>query len=453
MKKYRLEVSGMTCASCEIILERKIKQIVGVVRVKAMRDGGRIIVESKQDITDDQFHSVINDGTYQLVNVDGRKFHVSAKNDERTLSDWIVGVTLLIVGYAIYLFIRERTAIEQFMNIQEGMGLGVIFGLGVIASLSTCIAVTGGLVLGVSAAHARRNGTTKGIAKFVPHIYFNMGRVASYTLLGGVIGGLGSLFTISPFGQGIITLIAGGMLILLGGYITGIFRMTLSVSLLPKKITHAIHDMTERGTGITAAMLGALTFFLPCGFTQALQLFVVSRGDALQGGLIMGVFALGTTPVLFGLGSVTNVVKGEVKKHLLTMAGLITILFGIGALMNAGPLLGIAMPSLSSPQAYENTENVAQLRNGKQYIEMTIDYIDYSPHQFVVQKGVPVEWKINSTNAAGCMTSLVSSGLGINQYLGRGVTTVRFTPTRVGNFPFSCSMGMGTYGAKIQVIE
>ncbi len=453
MKQYKLEVSGMTCGSCEVILERKIKQIRGVGRVHAVRGRGEITVTSHQDITDDQFRDAISDGTYSLVSVNGKRFHVTTKSDGRTLSDWIIGITLLIAGYALYLFLREKTAIEQFMNIQEGMGLGVVFGLGVVASVSTCIAVTGGLVLGVSAAHARRNGTTQGIAKFVPHIYFNMGRVASYTLLGAVIGGLGSLFTISPFGQGIITLIAGGMLILLGGYITGIFRMTPSVKILPKKITHAIHDMTERGTGITAAILGAITFFLPCGFTQALQLFVVSRGDALQGGLIMGVFALGTTPVLFGLGSVTNVVKGEVKKHLLTMAGLVTILFGIGALMNARPLLGIQMPSLRSSEVYENGQNVAEVRNGKQYIEMTIDYIEYRPHQFVVQKGVPVEWKIDATNAAGCMTSLVSSGLGVNQYLGRGVTTVRFTPTRVGNFPFSCSMGMGTYGAKIQVIE
>ena len=50
-----------------------------------------------------------------------------------------------------------------------------------------------------------------------------------------------------------------------------------------------------------AAVLGVATFFLPCGFTQAVQVYALSTGSPLTAGAIMAVFAIGTAPGLLAL--------------------------------------------------------------------------------------------------------------------------------------------------------
>ena len=45
-------------------------------------------------------------------------------------------------------------------------------------------------------------------------------------------------------------------------------------------------------------LLGALTFFLPCGITQSMQVAALASGSPVTGALIMGMFALGTLPML-----------------------------------------------------------------------------------------------------------------------------------------------------------
>ena len=53
---------------------------------------------------------------------------------------------------------------------------------------------------------------------------------------------------------------------------------------------------------IRTALVGAATFFLPCGFTQAVQIYAISTANPLTAGLVMATFAVGTTPGLLALG-------------------------------------------------------------------------------------------------------------------------------------------------------
>jgi len=62
-----------------------------------------------------------------------------------------------------------------------------------------------------------------------------------------------------------------------------------------------------------ASVVGALTFLLPCGFTQSMQLLALQSGSMWQGMLIMTAFALGTLPVLFGLGMGTKYIKDKIS--------------------------------------------------------------------------------------------------------------------------------------------
>ena len=161
------------------------------------------------------------------------------------------------------------------------MSYGLAFVIGLVASVSSCIAVTGGLLVAVAAKYNAANANLTDLERLKPHLYFNAGRLVSYALLGGAVGALGSALTLSPAATGVLTLVASAVMIVLGLQMLGLFpSLGRFVPTLPKSLTHRIHGFAERDTKQAAFLLGGLTFFLPCGFTQALQLYVLAKGDS-----------------------------------------------------------------------------------------------------------------------------------------------------------------------------
>jgi plastocyanin domain-containing protein len=89
----------------------------------------------------------------------------------------------------------------------------------------------------------------------------------------------------------------------------------------------------------------------------------------------------------------------------------------------------------------------------KQIVVMRIEDLDYIPHQFTVKQGIPVEWRIDASEAAACGRFLIAPGLGIRRVLSdRSTTTISFVPRQVGEFRFNCGMGMMTPGSKFIVV-
>ncbi len=454
-KTIELEITGMTCQSCEVLLERKLKAIEGVQKATVRHSAGTARIRANRDIPKEELQSVINDGHYQVASVNGDQIRADVAHKRLTPQEYVEIAVMALFVIGLYSFLSKNQIVPEFARIGDGMTLGVVFLVGIVASLSTCLAVTGGLVVAVTARHAQRHAAQSLEHRLKPQLFFNAGRIVGYAALGAVLGGVGSALALSPVMSGLISLLAGIAMVVLGTQILGIFPGLQRLKIpLPKGIAHKVHDLSESDSPWAPGLLGAGTFFLPCGFTQALQLFVLSNGGVLEGALIMGTFALGTAPVLFGLGVVSGFGSGGFRIYLLRIAGIVAVLFGVITVQSGLTLTGLSAAltsSVTSPAAQQGV--LAPVEDGVQVLRMAIDGIDYVPHQFTVQKGVPVAWEIDATKAAGCMTSLLSRGLGINEYLGNGVRTIRFTPTKTGTFPFSCSMGMGTYGAAIIVIE
>ena len=78
------------------------------------------------------------------------------------------------------------------------MSYGLVFLIGLVASVSSCLAVTGGLLVALAAKYNEANPYLTDRQRLIPPIYFNLGRIVSYTLLGGTIGALGAVLTLSP---------------------------------------------------------------------------------------------------------------------------------------------------------------------------------------------------------------------------------------------------------------
>ena len=187
------------------------------------------------------------------------------------------------------------------------------FLVGLVAASSSCIAVTGGLLLSAAAKFNERYPAAGRVARLRPVMLFIAGRVAGYTILGGLLGVVGALLTPSPLVTALITIAAAVFMLIMGLDILGIAPgwMKSLLPRLPKWLSHRIMDAEHHDHPLASFGLGAATFFLPCGFTQALQLYALTAGSFTTGAMTMLAFALGTAPALVALGLASSSLKGK----------------------------------------------------------------------------------------------------------------------------------------------
>lgn len=456
LKKLKLKIHGMHCASCEVLIERNFKKIDGVEKVSVNQADGKAKVYCSRVPNLQAFQQAVGPNGY-AVSPWGEEASINSNSIEEKPNYGELGLIFLIV-MIVYLMLREMKLIPD-IDISQNMSLGFIFLIGLVAATSTCIAVTGGLLLAMAGKYSEQNPGLTGWQKFKPNIYFNTGRVVSYTVLGGVVGALGSVITLSPKVNGFITLLAASVMLILGLQMLKLFPwLTRLQPKMPKFLGHKVHDLASPQSKAGPFVLGASTFFLPCGFTQALQLYVLSRGSWQLGALTMLVFSLGTLPALLSLSAISSFAKGVFQSYFLKFAGVVVVLLGLFNIQNGLNLAGfnvnvsaIFQGNTLSAQAAGQT---APIVNGKQIVKMSVDGLSYTPSQFTVVAGVPVEFQVDGRNAQGCAQVIMLPTLGITEYLPKdSVKTIEFTPQEAGEIPFRCTMGMTTFGSKFTVIS
>lgn len=458
MKVIKLKIKGMHCSSCEVLIEQNFKKISGVEKVSVNSANGKAVVYASKTPTLLEFQDAINENgytvSYQNETCEELGLISKSKKDEHLETG-----AIFVVMTIMYLFLKQADLIPIGFGVSQNMSYGFIFLIGLVAAVSSCIAVTGGLLLAVAAKYNEKHAELQGIGKFKPHLYFNIGRIFSYTLLGGLVGLLGSTLTISPRINGILVILVSVVMIMLGFQLLKIFPSLRFVQLkMPKFLAHKIHNFANKDGKIAPFFLGTLTFFLPCGFTQALQLYVLSTGDFVTGALTMLTFSLGTLPALLSLSAISSFSRGVFQQYFLKFAGVLVILLGIFNINNGLVLTGVNVKLVSALQseAVGNEEGDGGVKtiNGKQIVEMKVEGLTYSPSQFTVKKDIPVEWQIDGSGASGCAQVIIIPELGITKYLSSTeITTISFTPQETGAIPFSCSMGMTTRGASFIVVE
>ena len=454
MNKTKIDIKGMHCNSCEILIEDELLKIPSVKKAVVSQKNGcaEIFYEGRLDPNDVSF-AVREAGSEYSLGKEQRQFFSHSPQDYFELIVTIAGVfALFFLAQALGVFEIGAKTGNDFNS------LPVVFLIGLTAGVSTCMAIVGGLVLGASARFAEKHPTATTLQKFKPHLFFNLGRIVSYTILGGLIGYMGSFLQLSTSVLGLLTIAVGFVMLLLGVQLTEIipglnrFKFTL-----PKQISRLFgikQKSQQEYSHKNSAAMGALTFFLPCGFTQAMQLYAISTGSPVAGALTMGVFALGTAPGLLGIGGLTSVVKGAFARHFFRFAGVIVVLLSLFNISNGLNLTGNPINSVLSyanaAGTKSNDPNV-QIKDGYQIVNMTQDATGYNPNTFTIQKGIPVKWVINSTDPFTCASSVIASQIGVRKQLSSGENIIEFTPNETGTISFSCSMGM--YTGSFTVVE
>ena len=307
----------------------------------------------------------------------------------------------------------------------------------------SCIAVQGGLLTSAVANIENKKDNRVAVSVFL------VSKILSYTLLGFILGLIGSQLVLTPKVSAIFQIVIGLFLLATAGRILNLHPFFRYFVIQPPRFVYKfIKNQTKGKTLFAPIILGALTILMPCGITQAMMIVALGTASSIQSALIMFAFILGTSPVFFALGlSITKLIKYRAFNYI---SALVITFFAVIALNGAAGLWGSShtlQNFWSVISGGTNTQIVRSANIAAGYQEATI-YVDnngYRSDTTTLKAGVPVRLKLITNNVFSCSRSFVIPSFNISKILpSSGEEIVEFTPNKPGRLAYSCSMGMYT---------
>jgi len=209
---------------------------------------------------------------------------------------------------------------------------------GFLGSLGHCLGMCGPLVMMVGVRFKAQE------ASALPnHFLYHGARISVYSLLGAIVGGVGSLLGLrSGLSSlaGAISLLLGLGIILFGlgylGYLP-LGRVEGAGLWLNRWMTRAL----KQGGTTGLIGLGLTNGLLPCGLVYSALLIAASSGGALTGALGMFLFGISTLPALLVLGVGAGALSVHTRQTLARVAGLLILVVGLQLTLRGLAGLGI----------------------------------------------------------------------------------------------------------------
>lgn len=422
IKRKKIKVYDMTCTSCEGRIERNLKKLDGVSNVIASYANQEVMVE---------FDTVLCDVNKIKESIKAAGYSVESGNNTKIIGILVVVAAIMLLG---------NTTGGFDMNAKlNGASYFVLFVVGMLTSIH-CVGMCGGIMLSQSISKEK----TSKLQAIRPALSYNAGRVVSYTILGGIVGALGSVLSLSLTMKAGLQIFAGIFMIVMGLNMAG-FSLFRKFNI---KLPWSYCSIKKKPK--TPFLVGLLNGLMPCGPLQTMQLYALGTGSATKGALSMFLFSLGTVPLMLTFGAISGLLgKGHAKK-ILKLSGFLVVLLGFIMGSRGLALAGVGLPtinplgrSLTASTASGAKSNIgkATMKNGVQEITMTVNGSGFTPNAFYVKKNVPVKWIIKGNALNSCNSTVVVPSLNIQKALNQGENVIEFTPNDK-DINFSCGMGM-----------
>jgi sulfite exporter TauE/SafE/copper chaperone CopZ/plastocyanin domain-containing protein len=449
MKTAMIRIGGMSCINCQNRIEKKLRSTVGVENASvSFSDGTAAITYNASVVTIKEITEAIEKLDYQVL---GGKPKIDAPH--------IAGTVIIIVSlYVLLQGLGISTITSAFPLAEAGMGYGMLFVIGLVTSVH-CVAMCGGINLSqcIPQMAAKPKGGRRWEA-LLPSILYNGGRVISYTVVGIIVGALGSAITVSGRFQGAVQLAAGVFMVIMGVNMLGIFQGSIGTTLrrfnlhMPKIFAKKIDE--QKAGNKNPLFIGLLNGLMPCGPLQAMQLYALSTGSPVAGGISMFLFSMGTVPLMFGIGTLSSILSKNFTMRVMKIGSVLVTVLGMIMFTNGWNLTGINFNPVDSiiaafnPFASSNGGAAGTgtfepvIENGYQIVNSSLSGGRYPA--ITVQQGIPVKWTIDAPQGSinGCNNRMIIREYKIEYGFKPGENVIEFTPEKTGRFPYSCWMGM-----------
>jgi sulfite exporter TauE/SafE len=318
-----------------------------------------------------------------------------------------------------------------------------------------CVMMCGNMVLSYAV-----KGNEEGplFRRMMPHFAYHGAKIVSYTLVGLLLGSIGSFITQDT--RSWVSVVAGGYMILLGLNMTGKFPALANLTPRPPRILiNALMKLRKKSdadaasgeASLTTPMtFGLMTGLMPCGPLQAAQIAAAGAGSTFAGGMGMLGFGLGTMPLMLGYGAVASYLSGRFKRYMAVAAAILIIGLGVVMMNRGATALGspITFNSLkqsvvsSGPSAVDESQFTVG-SDGVVEIPLVIENTRYQPSTLVVPKNKPVRLLVDRRESGACSEQLLIPNLGIQVALKPdGITAIDLPASEAGSFQMTCQMGM-----------
>jgi sulfite exporter TauE/SafE/copper chaperone CopZ len=467
LNSISFRIGGMTCINCQNRIEKKLKSTVGVEdAVVNFSAGTAEVTYNTSALTFNEIKAAIEQMDYKVLDD-----KAGAGGTGNSASELIGTLVIILALYMLLRGLGLGALTSAFPLAEAGMGYGMLFVIGLITSVH-CAAMCGGINLSQCIPSAAAAVTPPPRPEnrrtlLLPAILYNAGRVISYTTVGIIVGALGSAITVSGRFRGAVQLAAGVFMVIMGINMLGFFPALRRFNIhLPKFFARKID---EQKTGHKNPLfIGLLNGLMPCGPLQAMQLYALSTGSPIAGGISMFLFSMGTVPLMFGIGALSSMLSKRFTAGVTKAGAILVTVMGLTMFSYGFSLSGFSLDSVGKAAAAINpfvtkagrrgNEVSApaaavsfQIENGAQIVNSTLSGGRYPA--ITVQQGIPVRWTINAPAGSinGCNNRMIIREYGIEHRFTPGENLIEFTPARTGKFPYSCWMGM--IRSSITVVE
>jgi sulfite exporter TauE/SafE/copper chaperone CopZ len=424
----------MTCAACRDKIERKLRNTAGVKSADVNYGAGiAVVTYDAHIVTQREIETVVEKLDYQILG-DGQRL----PNGTKSLGALII----VLAAYMLLGHFGLSDVFNLFPAAEIGMSYGALFLIGLLTSVH-CVAMCGGINLSQCLPQKDISADNNGLRALRQSLLYNLGRIVSYTAVGGVVGALGAVITPTGVFRGAVALIAGVFMVVMGLNMLGIFpALRKFTPRLPQALTKAIGSGTEETR--SPLVVGLLNGLMPCGPLQSMQIYALSTGGVASGALSMLLFGLGTVPLMFGIGAVSSVLSRKFARRATAAGAALVVVFGLSMFSQGWSLSGLPLVFLPGPAGVTVADGASSVTvaDGYQFVGSTL-----LPGQYpaiAVQSGLPVKWTINAPQGSinGCNSRMIIREYGIEHKFTAGENVIEFTPDRTGQFSYSCWMGM-----------
>jgi len=397
------------------------------------------------------------------------------KNRKRSLDPVILialGIALVTIAIVMVVLPSNNSSVGIANNSSAMSQLAVAFITGLTTGGLSCLAVQGGLLASSlahqieqdyleQATHAERKKQRgkkhppqpRSSAAF-PIFLFLIAKIVAYTLLGALLGLLGSYLTLSPATRAILMILIGVFMLGNALRMFNVHPIFRYFSIEPPKFITRYIRRTAKGTDtFTPLFLGALTVFIPCGVTQAIMAAALGTGSMAMGAALMLAFTLGTSPVFFIVAYLTTELGSRLEKFFMRFVAAVVLILGL-VTINGG------LNVLGSPLSFQNlTRNLLPSNNGSAPVAQAagssftdkdvVLYVQnqgYFPQTISAPAGKAFTLNLVTNKTYSCARDFVIPALDYYELLpDSGTVQINIPAQTKGNtLFFTCSMGMYT---------
>lgn len=304
---------------------------------------------------------------------------------------------------------------------------------------------------------ASRNNITLSI------ILFLISKIIAYTILGFVLGYLGTMIQLSPIARGVLMIAITIFMLGTAFRMLNVHPIFRYFQIQPPRFVRTFIRRLSKNRKedfATPVFLGALTVLIPCGITQAMMALAIGTGSPLYGAVIMFAFTVGTSPLFFILAYFTTRISESLNANFVKVVAVIILIFALYSLESGLNLIGspisyaaykqrLELKSITSQNTNDTAANQPPVVSSEDGISqiVTINATDYGyePRILKAKANSPTQLILVTNNTYSCSRAFVIPSLKIQEVLEEtGTKTINIPPQKPGFLKFTCSMGMYT---------